>query len=38
MNLWVPPNSKALVTLPKGNKTTEVGSGYYEFVEAEYVE
>lgn len=34
LNVWVPPNSKAKVTLPKGGETTEVGSGYHEFTES----
>ncbi|KAH6869520.1 alpha-L-rhamnosidase A [Thelonectria olida] len=36
LNLWVPPNSKALVSLPNGKKTKEVGSGYYEFQQSGY--
>jgi alpha-L-rhamnosidase len=31
MQVTVPPNSRALVTVPGGSDTVEVGSGYYEY-------
>lgn len=34
LELWVPPNSKANVKLPKGDKVTHVGSGYHQFEES----
>ncbi|KAK7420396.1 hypothetical protein QQX98_002819 [Neonectria punicea] len=36
LNLWVPPNSKARVSLPKGGEAEEVGSGYYEYRQSGY--
>lgn len=36
LNVWVPPNSRAKVTLPRENKSTEVGSGYHEFRKSGY--
>ncbi|KAH7010321.1 bacterial alpha-L-rhamnosidase-domain-containing protein [Ilyonectria destructans] len=38
LNLWVPANSKARVTLPKGGEVEEVGSGYYEYSQSGYEE
>jgi alpha-L-rhamnosidase len=34
LRVWVPPNSRAVVTLPKSGKVQSVGSGYHEFAEA----
>lgn len=34
LGVWVPPNSRAVVTLPKSKKVSKVGSGYHEFEEA----
>ncbi|KAL0943148.1 alpha-l-rhamnosidase [Colletotrichum truncatum] len=36
LNVQVPPNTKADITLPNGGETTEVGSGYYEFHDPTY--
>ncbi|KAK7746615.1 hypothetical protein SLS62_009336 [Diatrype stigma] len=33
----VPPNARAIVTLPNANRSTEVGSGYHEFHDPQYV-
>ncbi|KAI8286561.1 hypothetical protein K4K59_007044 [Colletotrichum sp. SAR11_240] len=36
LNVQVPPNTRADITLPNGGATTEVGSGYYEFHDPNY--
>ncbi|KAI9148112.1 Alpha-L-rhamnosidase [Paramyrothecium foliicola] len=33
LNLWVPPNTKAVVKLPRADKSVEVGSGFHEYHE-----
>jgi len=33
MQVWVPPNARARVRLPRSGKVKEVGSGFYEFHE-----
>ncbi|KAK1702296.1 alfa-L-rhamnosidase [Colletotrichum lupini] len=37
MVVEIPPNTKADITMPNGGKSTEVGSGYYEFHDPSYV-
>ncbi|XP_044724106.1 bacterial alpha-L-rhamnosidase 6 hairpin glycosidase domain-containing protein [Hirsutella rhossiliensis] len=34
LQVWVPPNARARVKMPKSGKVKEVGSGFYEFQEA----
>ncbi|OBR11276.1 Alpha-l-rhamnosidase [Colletotrichum higginsianum IMI 349063] len=36
LNVEIPPNTKADITLPNGGETQEVGSGYYEFHDPSY--
>lgn len=37
MTVQIPPNSKADVKLPKWEETVELGSGYYEFHDPDYI-
>ncbi|TQN72618.1 hypothetical protein CSHISOI_02835 [Colletotrichum shisoi] len=36
LNVEIPPNTKADITLPNGGETQEVGSGYHEFHDPSY--
>ncbi|TDZ38158.1 hypothetical protein C8035_v006814 [Colletotrichum spinosum] len=36
LNVQIPPNTKADITLPNGGETRVVGSGYYEFHDPSY--
>lgn len=36
LEVSVPPNTRAIVSLPNGGESTEVGSGYYEFHDPDF--